>query len=508
MELELEQERIVGYELAAEKTITQEETLETIVPDACPDILRIADVSGCPVMTGKQAKEDIALVSGSIQMNILYEPEGVGGLCKMEAALPFTCQLPVSGLTDSGKIIASVRLCHAEARILNPRKILLRVSLAVRLCVYCPCERRICCGICAGQTEHLCQKKTEAQDCFVCDVAEKPFNLDAQLRLKAGQGEDVHGLTLRMEPVCKECRLIGNKLVFKGAAELVLLYQDGSQLFSTTRETVPFSQIMEVNGGEDCQGCGLTLEVQSLSWMPDTDDSSLLSVSMSLLAQVTIRQRKTLTLLEDLYSTHCDTECQTDAFSIRQLGDEQVLTQPVRELVECDPAIHTLIDSRISFGAITQVRQERDLQLTAATRLELLYLDQDLHLHRLTKELPVSVRVDCDSEDLCECSCCCPDDVYAAPSAGGAEVRFNAEFQFRIIHPHQVNLISSARLGENRNRDGHESPSVVLRMVSGNETLWDIAKFYGTTEEQIAAANGLEDAPFCAGSMLLIPGCP
>ena len=44
MELEFERDTIVCYETLTEVTLCQEETLESIVPDACPDILRIVDV--------------------------------------------------------------------------------------------------------------------------------------------------------------------------------------------------------------------------------------------------------------------------------------------------------------------------------------------------------------------------------------------------------------------------------------------------------------------------------
>ena len=41
MELEFERDTIIGYETVAEAAVCQEETLESIVPDACPDIMRI-----------------------------------------------------------------------------------------------------------------------------------------------------------------------------------------------------------------------------------------------------------------------------------------------------------------------------------------------------------------------------------------------------------------------------------------------------------------------------------
>ena len=53
MELEFDRDVIQGYEVLADGTVCQEETLESIVPDACPDILRIVAVCGQAALNGK-----------------------------------------------------------------------------------------------------------------------------------------------------------------------------------------------------------------------------------------------------------------------------------------------------------------------------------------------------------------------------------------------------------------------------------------------------------------------
>ena len=42
--MEFERDTIINYDTVADVTLCQEETLESIVPDACPDIMRIVDV--------------------------------------------------------------------------------------------------------------------------------------------------------------------------------------------------------------------------------------------------------------------------------------------------------------------------------------------------------------------------------------------------------------------------------------------------------------------------------
>ena len=79
MELELKRDAIHCFETVADVTICQEETQEAIVPDACPDILRIVEVCGQACLTGKQAREGMATVSGMVRASVLYLPETGGG---------------------------------------------------------------------------------------------------------------------------------------------------------------------------------------------------------------------------------------------------------------------------------------------------------------------------------------------------------------------------------------------------------------------------------------------
>ena len=53
--------------------------------------------------------------------------------------------------------------------------------------------------------------------------------------------------------------------------------------------------------------------------------------------------------------------------------------------------------------------------------------------------------------------------------------------------------------------EGGEKPSAIIRSVRPGEGLWDIAKRYRTTEDEIADANALGNTTLFTGQMLLIP---
>ncbi len=502
--MEFERDTIINYETAAEVTLCQEETLESIVPDACPDILRIVDVCGQATVSGKQAREGAAQVTGMVRASILYQPEGGGGLRRMEVGLPFTCQAEAPGLTERGTVLASPRLRGAEARALNPRKVLLRVDLAVDITACQPVERPVCIGVKDSGEEGLCQRQFRGENYQLCAVQEKPFTFSDQVRLQ-GTGESPMLLAVRAQPVCTESKLIGSKLIFKGMVELYLLLQEAGGGLSASHESLPFSQIIEVAGAGEEGECQVEVEVASLQCDQLPGDGREMDVNLELLAQAQVYCRRPVTLLQDLYSTSSLMEVERENQRLCRLTEQSVRPQAVRELLETGELVRSVVDARLTLGQVRRNREGKELVLTTEGCVTVLYLDENELVQCVRRSLPVTCRLECPEGARCSCTCVCPGEVFAAPAAGGVEVRFTVEFHCLATETAEVPTVTSAQLGEARNAGEGQRPSVVLRMPSPGEELWDIAKAHGTTMEQILQANELEEDCLPTGRMLLIP---
>lgn len=502
--MEFERDTIINYDTVVQVTLCQEETLESIVPDACPDILRIVDVCGQATISGKQAREGVAQVTGMVRASILYQPEGGGGLRRMEVGLPFTCQAEAPGLTERGTVLASPRLRCAEARALNPRKVLLRVDLAVDITACQPVERPICSGVSGSEEEGLCQRQYRGEHYQLCAVQEKPFTFSDQVRLQ-GAGESPMLLAVRAQPVCTESKLIGSKLIFKGMVEFYLLLQEAGGGLSASHESLPFSQIIEVAGAGEEGDCQVEIEVASLQCDQSPGDSRAVDITLELLAQARVYSHRPVTILQDLYSTGSLMEVERESQPLCRLTEQSVRPQAVRELLETGELVRSVVDARLALGQVRQSREGKELVLAAEAWITVLYLDENELVQCVRRSLPVTCRLECPEGAKCSCFCTCPGEVFAAPAAGGVEVRFTVEFHCLTTETMAVPAVTAAQLGEPRNGGEGQRPSVVLRMPTPGEELWDIAKAHGTTMERILQANELEEEALPAGRMLLIP---
>lgn len=505
MELEFDRDVIQGYEVLADATVCQEETLESIVPDACPDILRIVAVCGQAALNGKQAREGAAEASGSVRAVVLYQPEEGNGLRRVEMALPFTAQLEVPGLTEQGVVQACVRLRGAEARALNPRKVLLRADLAVDLTAFQPKEQVCCQGVLEPEAHGVQEKISQEETYQLFAVQEKAFTFSDQMRLSGAAGEAGQPLFCRAVPQCGESKLIGTKLIFKGTVEIQLLMQEAGGGLTPYHESMPFSQVMEIPGAGEGGDCRMAVELTQMSCQAAGEDGRTLELTVDLLAQTQVWSRRPVALLQDLYSTSFQTQVQREEQSLWQLLELSSRSQNVRELFETGSLPRSIVDSWVSLGEVRRSREGEQLALEGEARVSVLYLDENDAPQIFQKTLGVTCRLDAPAGAVCRCRMVTPGEVFATPAAGGIEVRFTVEFQCLVLEEKKLTAVCGAALGEPRTRGEGNQPSVVLRRTEPGEGLWELAKCYGTTTEQILQANQLEEGTLPAGRMLLIP---
>lgn len=505
MELELNRSELRGYDTVVDTTLFSEETLESIVPDACPDILRILETDGIVCVKSQEVGEGRAEVRGIIRTTVLYLPEGGHGICRMEVAIPFTSGVDNSAIGTDGAVQAVPRVLSADARAINPRKVYIRVELATGMRVFAPFVRELVSGCVSAQEMGVQEKRETWQIYMAKSVQEKHFTFSDDISLPGSKPDMVELLRQRVSFFCAENKVIGNKLIFKGQVVLSLLYKGRDDEAVTASFELPFSQIMELQGAAEEADCELNLLLNDLSCQVDAEDGRTLSVSLDLSAQAVLREERNLEVVTDLYSTEYDLDVQMKKESFCRLGENGTRRQSIREVVEIPTAVKSVVDCALAIGQVSQSREGTQLTLSADVRVMLLFQGEDEGLYAITKALTASQQWETDRDCHCACRCQCPGELYATPTMGGIEVRFPLDFDCRTEQTQERSSLWEVRLEEDQPRSKAQQPSIILRMVEAKESLWDIAKAYASTEEDIINANELTDSCPPEGKLLLIP---
>jgi len=503
MELSLNQQYLNYYETVLVRTLSHEETIEAIVPDAKPDILSVADTEGQVNLKAKQAQEGRCELAGVISLSILYLPEGGAGLQRMDVGIPFTATFDDGAISNAARLIAEPKVVRAETRLLNPRKILVRVEIATVLRVLVPRSAAICAQAEAESALGLEQRSGTESGYWTTAVEEKAFSINEDLSIPNGRPAAASVLKYRTSLLSGESKLIGNKLVFKGELLLQVVYlcvEDGAEQISFT---LPFSQIMEINGTGDETDTSVCIYQTDVECRLAGEEGRTLQFSIGLVSQVTISEKRSHTMLRDIYSTEQLLETEEKSYQFACLQERGERTQNLREIVETPVVPIQVLDAYATTGPVIQSREGGQLVFTCDVTAHLLYEGDDGSVGQINEEFQISQTVEGGADCTCQANFRAVGELVAVSVAAGIEVRILLTFSYEAIASRICTAVCDVQLAGERERESAQ-PSLVLRSVA-DESLWDIAKHYGITRQDVMQANDLESEEQLAGRVLLIP---
>ena len=501
MELAFEQKQRSCLHRTAHLSLAQEQTQELIIPDSMPDASRTLICYAEPEVQSKTNREGSLLVTGTLRAGCLYADES-GGLQLLTSELPFTVKLENAELREDTQTLVRCCVRSADSRLINSRKVLLRVTVLVQADGYEP------------QTESMStlkdppaclQLKTQTYETNApVELSERVFQVSEELNLPDGRPQIGRLVSCSLTPIVQEQGLVGSKAVLKGTANLQITYLDTENALRTLSFSVPFSQYCQMEGNYDQdETLESALLVTGVQLEPvASEQSQKLLFGAGLLAQCMVVQPQALTLCEDAYSTKGEFQPQWETQERTMRLDAQTLREPVRASFPAQAA--AVLDCRVYPDAQALERTDDGVAVHVPLRADIVYTDADGAVQSETFRTEVSCHTALSVDGLCEAVCMLQPEGYASAGSGAVELRYDAVFQVQTFSRQTLQNLSGGTLDLTKQQKT-QRPSVVIRRMSENAALWDLARQYRTTAQSIQQANHLTQPEADAGQLLLIP---
>lgn len=499
MELRFDSRTMKYLSRVLQEAKCQEETMETIVPDSFPDVDRVLCGNAVVVMRSKECRTGSAVVSGGIRANALYMAEGEKCPRCLEVYLPFTVKVEDAALTESAQVLFCAHARNVDVRMLNSRKLVIRVNLCWQMTAYDTCQQTLC--VPENPPESLQLHTVEYPMLLPVETAERSFQMTEDLSLPARYPlvGSVYQFTPRLE--ITEQRLAGNKAVFKGLVRLRMLYGTEGDNVAVHETEIPFSQYCElaqVYDEEEMQlqmaltGCEVERAVQ-----PDGEG---LVLSLHILAQCVVNRQEIVSLTEDAYSLDGEfvPQWQECAFACRL--DRQVFSRMVREGRE--GSISDVVDAWCCADHPQMTRVSGGMEVTTPVLVSILYRDGQGDLQSMSFRSESTEKINLAENVRCT-AMADVGDVTAISTGSGIELRYPVSTTVESVVDGNYRTLCGGEIRETEQRRVMR-PAVIVRRTRSGESLWDIAKASGTTVEKIRRANHM-DAEFTDAGVLLIP---
>ncbi len=475
---------------------TQEQTQEIKLAEGFPDIGRVLGAWGQSVLRGKQWQAEEAGVSCGAMVWVLYAPEDGSYPRMVETWIPMELHWQIPGARQEGRVWANCLLRNVDARMTGPRRLMVRANMAVRMRAFCTDKMEI--SVPEGLPEDVQVLKKTHSVCLPMEAGEKSFQLDEEMELPASCPKARNFLQARLYPRIVDKRVMSDKVVFRGTANLHVLYQGQDEGLYGWDFEVPFSQYGELDDIYSEEAMAILMP-QVTGLETDADEEGRLRMKAGLTCQYVTYDRKNIEVIEDAYSPIRKVEPQVESLQIP--GVESMDTQTL--LLQ-----HSLAAEGMAVDAGVMIDQVRKQSLPEQIRLEIpafgqvLYYDQDGGLQSAASRWEESIYMESATDGDVEVNILPTGQSTAQPADGAMLVETDVVLETVVTQTKGYPMVTGLELGQPMPKDPNR-PSVILRRV-GPEGLWKVAKETGSSVEAISKANDLQQEPE-EGRMLLIP---
>lgn len=136
MKIELKSREGSVYKKLCNSVSEANSDTELIVPDSLEDILRILSCRRQCRIREKNVGQDAVSVSGEIDVTVMYIPETGDGVRVVGTTIPFEINFSAPGADSTSSAVTKLLALNADAKAVNPRKILISTSTVMELSCY------------------------------------------------------------------------------------------------------------------------------------------------------------------------------------------------------------------------------------------------------------------------------------------------------------------------------------------------------------------------------------
>lgn len=500
MELVFQEHKLEYWNRTICQSVTQEQTAELIVPDRQPDAERVVDACGTVLIRTVECAANAVSVAGSVSVGVLFV-DSDGRIHRLQGQVPFSLRREVNSEEPERVLQARCTLCTVDARLLNSRKVLVRVSVRCELRVYSRSSASI--FDLAEPSPSLQLRRKELPLRLPLAMGEKSFTLNEELVLPAGKPPIAELLKWVCRMQVLEQKPVGARQVFKGELTVHALYEDPDGELQSFESSLPFSQFADL--GQECPD-GEARTLLSLTSMEVEPDGQLecrrLLLSVGLLAQCMVMGEQRVAMIDDAYCTDAELTPKYADWSVCATLDRPGFRETA--VATCDTPAQSVVDAWLYSDEPQRRREGQRVVLELPFHCNVLYRDaegmlqgQTLH-SALTLETALAEQGDCCVEQLTG------GELYTSSGPNGIELRCPVSVELECFAEETLHAVCGGEILQDEGKT-ERRPAVVLRRTDGPEEIWQIAKATRSTVDSIMAVNELLNETVPAETLLLIP---
>ena len=482
-------------------TIEQPIETELLIPEYCPDIIKILKCDVKNRVISKKIKEEMLELDCCAEITILYCGED-NVISSVITKYNYAKNLE-NKLFSHNNIDVCITSNNFNCRQTSARRIDVKGSINLNLSIHSFVVKEVLYDI---KNEHIEQLKCNYDATSTVFVQEKTILVEDELLISSDKPDVNYILRRNAVAIINECKQIGEKAIIKGNIKVDILYCTVNNTPAVFNETIPFSQIIELNIKD--KNCNIIskAEVSSFEAKPinaiNSNAGFLINISLNIVLKG--KCNVPVNLIKDCYSTRNKMDVVKDKIILNKLVEtihERVVVK--KNLVLNDNQISSIVDLWCCEDKIDGLLENECLKISGVIESSILYCDMDNNPeqknakleYELNKKITNSnLKIKNINQKIQTCS-------YTLISENQIEIQAEIYIFAEIYEECESDCVSD--LIENNEALGIDD-SIIIYYCDEEETVWNVAKRFSTPVSSLMEQNGLSDDLISSQSILVI----
>lgn len=478
------------------------------LPDYCPDISKIFKCKAVARIVSKGINGNSITVEGNVCITLLY--------CDKENKLnSFEYQYPFSKIKEGqndltgGNLVCKVKCDYINCRAVTGRKVDIHGAVTVSLRVFKRKCNDIISDIDDGNIEVL---RDTAPATIPMGYNEKYIIIEEEIPISNSQSPIQNVLRYDAFASIKESKIINDKVMVKGDMAVVILYcPEGETVPQTIKTTLPFTQVVDIKGINDMCECEVksylnSLEIKPKPWQNGENRSFLVSAKLLICCESYCVND--IAVIKDAFSRKFETDISKNNVCFSKISQNIKEICHLKKKVEIDENINSVLDLWCDVQSANCKFDKENLLIYGNVLAGFIVCNQSGETAFFEKMLdydckyPLSVserQIECSPEiEIESCS-------FTIISQNCLEICVDLCVNASIFEKTNISLITDMKVDSDKIIARKNRHAMTVYFTSEDECVWDIARTYNASVQEIMSINSLESDCLKQGSMILVP---
>lgn len=503
--IETSKENLKINKLIAEKKEIISVDGDMIVPDSKPDILNTICTSGVVSVYKKEIKDEKVRLDGNIDTYIMYMPDGVNDSVRgLNTSLDFSENINVPNCQEGMNATTEIKVKSIDCKVLNGRKIGIKATLEVYLKIY------------SNEEVEVINEVQNANNIQILKEDLKVNSLIGQGNTKISAKDNIsidamdnlaEILKCNINMVDKDIKTSYNKVLTKSEVEVKIIYLTEDNRINTITSRIPVVGFIDIPNVMDENTCDINYEIKNVIIKPNSQEEHSICVEVEIEVTCSVYEEKNLNLIQDMYSPYENIEFNKKEVLAMTDKQESKCTKQINEKINLkDIQNQTLIDVDIEPTILKESKINTKILYEGELNLNFIFVNSEMKISIKDAKIPFEYTVEnlqngesLQTNNQIEIK----QKDFIIQDSGDVQCNIDMETDTNMYRTANINIIDSVQ--ENGERE-EQDYSIVMYIVKKGDTLWNIAKMFGSTVDSIARVNGIENPDeINIGQKLFIP---